>query len=465
MNPAFTHPAFTRRSVLKRIALGAGATLLSPMLADLEAHAAGDEKAVMCKRVIFVVQSNGMNPVHLLPAGMKRRPDGRNEHPNNEKLEEFSLDGKTLHAALSPLAPFQHRMACIQGLSGRIAVSDHSANHGALGCYPANNGPMMQTIDSAVSDALPAMFSHVALGLNGGEGPMNYRVSASGKGKALPIICSPELAFNSLFGSVAEGSGKAAFDRRTNLLDFMADDVRRSRAGLAGEELQKFDRYLDAFETLHHRQRELVAKEEDLKRCVPKLGEKATTSMSSLLLEGQFENATAALVAGLTNTVTLASGGGGQQFGKFPEFGMPDLHGMGHGDAYGRASSEDCFVELRQFHVKLIARLAQSLQNVKEGDGTMLDNSLIVYLSDSGEAHHPQLLEWPVVLIGNLGGKLKTQGRYMQYPVYKSPEHRTLASLYCTLLHAAGKPTDKFGVADPGLRGISQTGVLPELLA
>jgi hypothetical protein len=451
--------------MLKGITLGAGATLLSPILEQLAAHAAGDEKAALRKRIVFIVQSNGLNPNHLVPVGVQRRPDGRNERPTNDRLEELSLKDKTLHPAMEPLTAFKDRMAFVQGLSGRIAVSDHSANHGALGAYGANRGPMMQTIDSAVSEALPGTFNHVALGLNGGDGPMNYRISAAGTGKEVPIVCSPDLAFQSLFGSVAEGSGRAAFDRRTNLLDFMADDVRRSRAELVGDERQKFDRYLEAFETLHHRQRELVAKADELKKHAPKLGEKATTSTSSLILEAQFETATAALVAGLTNVVTLASGGGGQQFGKFPEFNIPDLHGIGHGDAYGRASSEDCFIELRRFHTKLIASLATKLQSVPEADGTMLDNTLIVYLSDSGEAHHPSLYEWPVVLIGNLGGKLKTEGRYLQFPSYGSKAHRTTANLFCTLLHAAGKPRDKFGVADPGLKDVDQTGVVSELLA
>ncbi|ADB14996.1 protein of unknown function DUF1552 [Pirellula staleyi DSM 6068] len=455
----------TRRSLLKGITLGAGATLLSPILAQLAAHAAGDEQHALRKRVVFVVQSNGLNPNHLVPVGVKRRPDGRNERPTNDKLEELTLHDKELHSALEPLTPFKDRMAFVQGLSGRIAISDHSANHGALGAYGANRGAMMQTIDSAIGEALPGTFSHVAVGLNGGEGPMNYRVSAAGPGKEVPIICSPDLAFASLFGSVAEGSGKAAFDRRTNLLDFMADDVRRSRAELVGDERQKFDRYLEAFETLHNRQRELVAKTEELKKVVPKLGEKATTSVSSLILEAQFEIAGAALVAGLTNVVTLASGGGGQQFGKFPEFNIPDLHGIGHGNAYGRESSEDCFVELRRFHTRLIAGLVAKLQNTPEGSGTMLDNTLLVYLSDSGEGHHPSLYEWPVVLIGNLGGKLKTDGRYLQFPNYGTPNHRTMANLYCTLLHAVGKPRDKFGVPDPGLRDVDQTGVISELLA
>ncbi|MEI6234792.1 MAG: DUF1552 domain-containing protein [Planctomycetota bacterium] len=456
--------SFSRRTLLKNLTLGAGATLLTPFLNQIAAHAEGDKNAAR-KRVIFVVQSNGLNPAHLVPEGMKRRPDGRNERPQNETLEEFSLTDKTLHPAIAALTPFRERMTVVQGLSGCIAKSDHSANHGALGCYPANRGPMGQTIDSAMSDALPGTYKHVALGLNGEDSPMNYRISASGPGKALPIVCSPELAFKSLFGSVAEGSGRLAFDQKTNLLDFMADDVRRSRALLVGDERQKLDRYLESFEALHARQKELLAKADDLKKNAPKLGDKIKTSVSSLILEAQFEIATAAILSDLTHTVTLTSGGGGQQFGKFPEFGIPDLHHIGHGGSYGDKNYEQCFVELRQFHVKLIAGLAAKLASVKEGDGTMLDNSLIVYLSDSGESHHPNLREWPAVLIGNLGGKLKTSGRYLQFPAYETKKHRTMANLYCSFLHAAGKPCDKFGVPDNALKDIDQTGPLAELLA
>lgn len=88
-----------------------------------------------------------------------------------------------------------------------------------------------------------------------------------------------------------------------------------------------------------------------------------------------------------------------------------------------------------------------------------------MYLSDSGESHHPNIHKWPVVLIGNLGGKLKASGRYMQFAAYETKNHRTMASLYCTLLHAAGTQRDKFGVADPGLKDIDQTGPINELLA
>jgi hypothetical protein len=454
----------TRRTMLKGIALGAGATLLSPILERIAAHAAGSPSAV-APRVVFVMQSNGMNPNHLVPVGVKRRPDGRNERPQNDRLEEIRLDDQTLHSAIEPLTPFKDRLTLVQGLSGRIAVSDHSANHGALGACPANKGPMSQTIDSAVSEVLRGIFPHVALGLNGNDAPMNYAYSASGPGKAIPIVCSPDLAFKSLFGSVAEGSGREAFDRRTNLLDFMVDDVRRSRSALVGEERRKLDDYLESFEALHGRQKELLAKSDDLRQYAPKLGEKLTTTTSSILLESQFEIAAATLKAGLTQVVTLTSGGGGQAFGKFPEFGIPDLHHIGHGGSYDGKTFEECFVELRRFHTMLIARLASRLQEVKEGEGTMLDHTLIVYLSDSGEAHHPNLHEWPVILLGTLGGRLKGGGRHLQFPAHGTKNHRTMANLYCTVLHAAGKPRDRFGVADPGLKDIDQTGPLVELLA
>jgi hypothetical protein len=449
----------TRRQILKVAGTGAGSVLLSPIIEQLAAQAAGE--MVTRKRVIFVMQSNGIHPPHLYPSGVERPKNGR---PTNDTLETIELADRTLHSAIDPLTPFKDRMALLHGLSGRIAVSDHSANHGALGACPANKGPMSQTIDSAIGDALPGIFPHVAIGYGGSTEAMSYVYSASGPGKAVPIICSPDLAFKSLFGSVAEGSGRASFDRRTNLLDFMASDVKRLQGELVGDERQKLDRYLEAFESLHQRQKALVAKADELKKHAPKLGEKQTTSTSSLILEAQFEIAAAALIAGLTNVVTLISGGGGQRFGSFPEFGIPDLHHIGHGGSYGDKNYEQCFVELRRFHTKLIAGLAEKLQSIPEGNGTMLDNSVIVYLSDSGESHHPSLHEWPVLLLGNLGGKLKTNGRWYCFPQYGAKEHRTMANLYCTLLHAVGKPRDKFGVPDVGLKDIDQTGPLSQLL-
>ncbi len=456
----------TRRDLLKSVGLGVGATLLAPVLGQLAAHAAGEPKKAVRKRIVFVVQGNGMNPAHLVPVGLKRRPDGRNERPQNDKLEEHPLKGLELHKALEPLTPFRDKLALVQGLSGRIALSDHSANHGALGCYPANKGPMAETIDVALGNAIPGIAPHLGLGImNKPDITMNYSISAAGPGKAAPIQCSPELACKALFGSVTGGSGRSAFDRRTNLLDFMADDVKRSRGALAAEERRKFDQYLEAFEALRDRQSQVDTIRDDLKAHAPKLDDKFQKPTETNRLEAQFDIAAAALITGLTNVVTLVSGGGGQHYISYPELGIPvDGHHYGHGGGIDGKNYGDCFVAVRQYHAKLIAKLANKLDSMKEGDGTMLDNTLIVYLSDSGDGHHPNLTEWPVILLGNLGGKLKTAGRYLQFPQYGAKGHRTMANFYLGLLQAAGKPRDKFGVADPGLQDIDQSGAIGELL-
>ena len=119
---------------------------------------------------------------------------------------------------------------------------------------------------------------------------------------------------------------------------------------------------------------------------------------------------------------------------------------------------------IRGFHFELIARLAKKLESIPEGDGTMLDNTVIVYLSDAAESHHSRCWEWPFVILGDAGGKLKA-GRYVDYPGYAQPGHRTTANLYTTLLNLAGSDAERFGVADPNLKDLDQTGPLEELLA
>jgi len=69
-----------------------------------------------------------------------------------------------------------------------------------------------------------------------------------------------------------------------------------------------------------------------------------------------------------------------------------------------------------------------------------------------------------MVVIGNMGGRLKS-GRYIDYPGYGLPGHRTTANMYLTLLHLAGAPRETFGMADATLKDLNQHGPLDELLA
>jgi hypothetical protein len=113
-----------------------------------------------------------------------------------------------------------------------------------------------------------------------------------------------------------------------------------------------------------------------------------------------------------------------------------------------------------------IAKMVSRLESMPEGNGTMMDNTLIVYMSDAPDTHHSTAMEWPMLLVGDLGGRLKLGGRYINYPGYGKLGHRTVGSFYSTLLHAAGASQETFGRLDPDLdEKTMQTGPCPELLA
>ena len=115
--------------------------------------------------------------------------------------------------------------------------------------------------------------------------------------------------------------------------------------------------------------------------------------------------------------------------------------------------------------MEYLAKMLKKLESIPEGNGSMLDNTLVVYTSDYGEKHHGKVEEWPFVLVGDLGGRLNTRGRYLRFPWYKNAGHRTTANLYTTLLRLVGDDRPRFGVPDPAIRDLNQNGPLDELLA
>ena len=92
---------------------------------------------------------------------------------------------------------------------------------------------------------------------------------------------------------------------------------------------------------------------------------------------------------------------------------------------------------------------------------------MIIYFSDSGNEHHGNLNEWPYVVIGGCGGRLKLPGRYVQYPSYGNQGHGTIGNWWTTLLNAYGNPIEHYGNLDLDLKknGVKQQGALAELIA
>ncbi len=455
--------AVTRRDLLKGVTLGSGATLLAPVLSQVQARADGRPAP---KRFVFVLEGNGCQPEQVQPTTIERKRNSYNQN-NFDALQDVKLADHTLPAALEPLAAFKDRMTIVQGLSGRVCGGGHSNNYGALGVYSGKAGAFDETIDAALAKALPGVFPHVGVGIS--DRPTDaivYNVSAWGPQKKLPIQCRPDLAYNTLFGSVAGGDGRKAFDARTNLLDFLADDVKRVEGRLAGDEREKLQQHLAAYEAMGRRQRKLTDIETALRAAAPPVTDKFRSEVETDRLEANFDVAAAALIGGLTNVATIASGCGDPFFSvRFKGLGITlDKHSIGHGGGFNGRTAAELSTAIRRFHIELVARLAAKLQAVKEGDGTMLDNTLIVYLSDSAESHHSRCWDWPMVLVGGLGGKLRAGGRYLAYPKYGAKGHRTIANMYTTFLAAAGVNRDHFGQPDPGLRDLDQKGPLAELM-
>ena len=457
----------SRRTFLNGLSLGTGGLLLNPILSQLRAEAAGVGRAA--PRFVFVVEGNGLMPKQICPEGIAFV--GRQKR---EQFEEFGLEGTKMPLSLEPVASYRDKLTIIQGLSGRVAGGGHSNDFGALGAYGAKGGvgnsgkPAAETIDSALGRAHRGIFPSINLGISDKpEHRVIYNCSAAGPAAALPTQCHPKLAFNMLFGAIAEGEGKRQFQAEQDLLSFMADDVRRAERALGGADREKLESYLSAFEGLKDRQSRLVEVRDTLAKVAPVPDDKYASDVETDRLDAHFELATAALIGRLTNVVTLASGAGNPYFSvRFTGLGIDfGKHSIGHGQSYNGMTAADMMQKIRNYHFQLIARMMDKLAAVPEGDGSMLDNTLIVYLSDAAEGHHSRCWEWPFVVLGDLGGKLKTGGRYLSFPDYGRPGHRTFNCLYSTFLHAAGMPRDSFGMADPMLRDLQLSGPLPELLA
>lgn len=456
-----------RRTFFRGTTLGLGGLYLAPFLRQLDAADRSPKPA----RVLFFVQGNGVYPSEIQPHGIERP-----KHPTS--FEERTLADQKLAFSLEPLEPWVNKMTMIHGLSGRIARGSHNSGFAALGCWPFNKKDYGETIDAALARNLGGIYRHVGLGVSNRASSMTYNLTSTGRGKALPTLLNPVQAHKQYFAAGVEGAARKEFDVDTNLLDFMADDVKRMSSRLSGSEKQKLDRYLEAFEAMSNRQGKLAGMADRISQAAPaidpKLGEineskNAPTGVFDRL-EAQFDIAAGVMVAGLSKVVTMAAGAGpdriglscmGSEIGKGS--GYIGSHSIGHGSSQAGLSASECHARIRRKCLEKLAKFLRTLESIPEGDGTMLDNTLVVYLSDSAEGHHPVCEEWPFLLIGNFGGRLKLGNRYLRYPWYGHTGHRTIANLYLSLLHAVGDRRETFGIEDSAIKDLDQTGPLTEL--
>jgi hypothetical protein len=462
-----------RRELLKGVSLGAGSLVFSPLLKSLAAQV--DGSYTVPKRVVFVLFDNGFHEAGAQPIGVPLEGD---------EVRSLPLQPLTLPKDIEPFTPYKDRLTIVQGLRGAHLSPNHGAGFGALSGVAGGLGEdkfrrvVAESIDAAIAKTMPGIFPLLVLGIDPGkpETTTYYASSAWGPGKAIAAQCRPELAYESLFGSI--GAKQNDFVTRKNLLDFVAGDVKRLRRKLAGPEREQLDYHLGALESLSRREARLATMKSagKLKRYAPKRPALAPTLMPDVLTS-QFDIAASALMTGLTNVVTITSGLCRIR-GSYAGFSKMGVHSAGHNkkDPGQGVMGNEILARVRHFIAGRTAGLMKKLQSIPEGTGTMLDNTLLVFTSDSANRQHTSGENWPFVIVGNLGGRLRT-GQLVAYPMKKrgnkgewnyhgsaASANPTINALYCTFLHAVGAPRKHFNLTAANKDNRDQYGPLKVLL-
>jgi hypothetical protein len=501
----------SRRSFCERLGLGASAALLAPILEALVSEARGQTPTR--KRAVLFLTCNGLSswqsftPLEFMRKGGGVQANGDPSHDIYYPNVDYAATGTeyTWPRAFAPLLPYRRRMLLVDGLANR-GTAQHSAGYGALSCVEtvgaadSHGAPGGMTFDQYLASAIGTKTPQrsVLFGVDMFAMTTQTNVFATDKGAPQPHFCSPRLLWKQLFGAMVPASATMmpakGPDKRHLLLDAIRADVARAQRNLAGAERAKLDQYLKAITNLE--QSEMAAKAVSCTAPGQWMREESYDASSVQnprvpnedKIEAMTEMAILALTCGLTNVVGVSIGcgnGHGQApYGRIHKgtmfegqgwlaphllghddgvMGMPDpTHVSGVKSRYGV-----CQDIMHAYHAKLLAHIADSLAAIKEGDKTAFDNSVLVYTNDNGEGHHSEKARWPVVVIGDAGGKLKSDGRFLRYavpPVDRSKQPTPAASLadfWCSIATAMDAPTSTFGKG--GREPVK--GPLPEIMA
>jgi hypothetical protein len=475
---------YKRRQFFRELSLGGSSLAMAPFLQSIRVHAAGDE-AGLPKRFVFVVKSSGIDKFNLVPDGLTNHfaDEKTGEKLGNRSRREGALVDVPLAAhklpeKLAVLENFKDRLTVIQSLSGVGFRGNHTKGFGALSLHDSEKVAVAPTLDCLLGQHLSTgPYPMYGMAMNGqllesaGWKPEDSycypNLSAYGAAKPVAYQGSPRKAFLELFGAAVaspeELEKKIALNG--NLMDFLTEDARRVEKQLSGDDKERFALYMDSFDSLRKIEEKKAALTDRIQKHTPELTDRFDSTAPSGRIESHFEIATAALVAGLTNVVTLRPDTLGV---KYSELKLSNsVHALGHlqdNKASNGWTGHQARMEIEKLHLKQIAKMAKKFDGIPEGNGSMLDNTMIVYMSCSSGDHHCAGHDWPVVLLGGMGKKLK-MGRYLEYPKYGSKGHRTVGNLYLSLMQAAGmKTSETFGQPDATLKDLDLKGPLEELM-
>ncbi len=419
-----TRKAISRRAVLRGIGVTVGLPLLDGMIPGLSALE--NTPVSPPRRLGFVYVPNGANKVSWFPS----LSDG---------------GGLKLSPTLSPLAPVQDQVAVFSGLRSFAGDGDHSRAGSAwmTGVAPKRTQGadllLAKSIDQIAADELGKDTQFRSLQLATDENVWNcdgyacsYMNTLSWRTPTtpLPMQSNPRVVFERLF---SDGRTKEVRQARRSILDSIAEEAARFMRTVSTGDRARLTDYLDGVRELERRvekmeQQAAVAVPEELPPGIPDLWDEYVKLM--------FDVQVLAYQADLTRVITFMLAKETSQR-TFNHIGVPEAHhGLSHHD-----NKPDMLAQLARidkYHVELLSYYVQKLASTPDGDGSLLDHTLITYGSGMGDGNNHATKDLPLVLVG--GGVRAGGGRH----IVCAPD-TPLTNLHLSLLDKCGIHLDSFG--------------------
>lgn len=456
-----------RKDFLKSSALGIGAMSLAPSFNQLFAAPSATGPP---RRFIFIRKSSGIRPLEIALPDFSEADKARDQQ---KQPLEADLDKHELPRWLRGLEAHKEHMTILQGLSAKMSENVHWSFSSVMGCFKSNRNTLSAikraTVDFELARLFPSPFGHVELSFAGGRTGIVDGYSAPAPQTRNYCYADPETARNELFKSVLNPD---AVNSDNDMLSFLQSQEGLKATGIQGHEKKRQELQIGSIDAIRQRNAELIKLSGTLARFLPELdavhangGPNASTpekqaAMTRVLI--------AALKAGLTNVVTYTIDDLGTPITGLPgnETDRVGIHPLGHDEAFGGVPAWKTREQIRISHVNQIKSIVEELKQVPEGNGTMFDNTMIMYFPENGETHHGVGSESPFLIMAGRNCRLDIAGRYIRLPYHGTAGHQTLGNWYTTLLNAHGNPIKHYGDLDAEMsrKKLPQTGAIRQLL-
>jgi len=464
-----------RRELLKTTALGTMSLSLTPCFNHLRAAAPRGENRPagdLLHRFVFIRKSNGnLTSQFGLPSFTAQQLKQHEE----KRAFDVDLEGHELPDWLKGLDDHKQHMTILHGISMSVSGGGHFSYSGCMGAFKAGRDILgnikRATVDFELARLFPSPFGHVEMSLAVPHGRDHRTGIVSGYSAPAPkqrnyCYADPMTAWQELFKSVTN-TNEAESD--SALLDYLHEQETRRLGGLYGDERLKISDQVDSLQSIRDRNLKIAALGDRIKAHLPEIdpvhaggGENATLPQKQAAFT---DIIVAALASGLTNVVTYTIDDLGTDITSLPENKQKtSIHQIGHGGQIaGAAQMRNA---IKTHHMKQVATLVNRLQAIPEADGTMFDNTTIIYMPETGAGHHSPDTEAPMIVMSGRNSRLDIAGRYIRLPFHGTKGHRTLSNWYTTLLNAHGHSVAHYGDMDLTMQRnrLDQSGAIDRFL-